>query len=101
MKAGIWMAGMLCVADMAVAAPPADSPDSVLCRGTTPVMLMTEMECRVYAERFHRLQAQGDVRALEMLRQEHDGLMAERAATCPCASQPPGDAKPTVVAGDC
>jgi len=101
MKAGVWVAVMLCTAGLATAAEPAASPEGLLCRGAYPVLLMTEMECRLYAQQVRLLQTQGNTKALAVLKQQHDRLMAERATTCPCATQRTDDAPAIVVAGDC
>lgn len=101
MKAGVWLAGLLCAASVASAAETAGNSDAQLCRGAYPVMLMTDMECRLYLQQKRLLQAQGNARALVLLKQQHDSLMADRAARCPCAPQRSRDDQAIVVAGDC
>lgn len=101
MKAYVWIAGMMCIAGLASAAEPAGAPDAPVCRGSYPVLLMTEMECRLYSHQVQLLQARGNHEALAALKVQHDKLLGERAAACPCARQHSVSDQSIVVAGDC
>jgi len=73
-------------------APPglqAAGSDEALCRGDYPVMLMTELECRLYASQVKTLRSQGQTRALASLQQQHAEQLRERAAICPCMDPDP------------
>ncbi len=98
MKAGVLGMGMMLAAGMA-AAGPAGTRDVSLCRGAYQVMLMTEMECHLYARQVRLLQAQGKTETLAELKRQHDKLLEERATACPCANQE--QEQRVVVAGDC
>lgn len=81
-------------------APPglqAAGSDEALCRGDYPVMLMTELECRLYARQVETLRSQGQIRALANLQQQHAEQLRERAAICPCMDLDPEVAFPQQV----
>jgi hypothetical protein len=95
MKSGCFAAGMMFLASVisTVTAHAAESEEA-LCRGTYPVLLMTEQECRSYILQVKALQSAGQEHALATLQQHHTEQLGERAAICPCIKPKPQAAAP-------
>lgn len=94
MSSGYLLASlMLLVSSWPVATALAADADEALCRGSYPVLLMTEQECRLYVRQVRDLQQAGRVDALAALQQQHFAQLRERAAICPCM-----DPKPQAIA---
>ncbi|MCA1977750.1 MAG: hypothetical protein LDL19_00795 [Thiobacillus sp.] len=101
MNARIWIAALMAIAGGASAAEAVSSRDRALCQGNYSVMLMTEVECRQYAQRLRQLQGQKNSDAQLALQFEHDRLLSERAASCACARDFTGPESTVLAAGDC
>ncbi len=85
MKPGLFAAVlMLMASSLPAAAAQATGGDEALCRGSYPVLLMTEQECRAYTRQVMALQSAGQLSALATLQQQHALQLDRRAATCPC-----------------
>jgi hypothetical protein len=90
MKSGCFAAGvMFLVSVIPMASAHAAEAEEALCRGSYPVLLMTEQECRSYISKVKALQSTGQVSALANLQQQHAEQLDERAAICPCAKPKP------------
>ena len=57
--------------------------EEALCRGTYPVLLMTEQECRSYIRQVKALQSTGQVHRVGKLAAASRRAIGERAAICP------------------
>jgi len=88
--AGVMLLGSFISAAGAQAA----GTDETLCRGTYPVLLMTEQECHSYIQQIKVLQSTGQDLALASLQQHHTEQLVERAAICPCMEPKPKAAAP-------
>lgn len=99
MKTGRLAAYVAVLAGCLMSAPglQAAEPDEALCRGSYPVMLMTDVECRLYIRQVQALRAQGRTRALAALQRQHDEQLRERAAICLCLEGKPEVAAPQLV----
>ena len=85
MKPGFLAAGLMILSNsLPVAAAQAAGGDEALCRGSYPVLLMTEQECRAYTRQVMALKSAGQLSALATLQQQHALQLDARAATCPC-----------------
>jgi photosystem II stability/assembly factor-like uncharacterized protein len=90
MKSGCFAAGVMILASiMTTLTAHAAEAEEALCRGTYPVLLMTEQECSSYIRQVKDLQSTGQVIALASLRQQHAAQLDERAAICPCIKPKP------------
>lgn len=67
----------------------AGASDEALCRGGYAFTLMTPAECRSYVREVKSLRARGEARALDELTRQHEALLRERAAACPCIDGQP------------
>jgi hypothetical protein len=67
----------------------AGAGDEALCRGGYAFTLMTPAECRSYVREVKTLRAKGETRALDELTRQHEALLRERAAACPCIDGQP------------
>jgi photosystem II stability/assembly factor-like uncharacterized protein len=90
MKLGLYVAAlMLLASSLPATAAQATGGDEALCRGSYPVLLMTEQECRSYARQVMTLQSAGQLSALATLQQQHALQLDKRAASCPCVDSKP------------
>jgi hypothetical protein len=95
MKPGRFAVGLMLMAgSLSATAAQATKGDEALCRGSYPVLLMTEQECISYTRQVLALQSTGQVRALATLQQQHELKLRERAAICPCSDAKPNAAAP-------
>ena len=95
MKAGFLAVGlMLLESSSPGVAAQATGGDEALCRGSYPVLLMTEQECSAYTRQVMALQSTGQISALASLHQQHALQLVERAAICPCMDPKPKAAVP-------
>ena len=95
MKAGFLAVGlMLLESSSPGVAAQATGGDEALCRGSYPVLLMTEQECSSYTRQVMALQSTGQISALASLHQQHALQLVERAAICPCMDPKPNAAAP-------
>jgi len=95
MKPAFFAAALtLLASSLPAAAAQATGGDEALCRGSYPVLLMTEQECRAYTRQVMALKSAGKVSALATLQQQHALQMDERAAICPCMDSKPKAAVP-------
>ena len=98
MKRGLLAAGVMFLAGLtSVAEAGATEPDEDLCRGSYPVMLVTERECRLYLDEVQALRSQGQLQDLATLRQQHADQLNERAAACLCIEPTPRTVAPQQV----
>lgn len=72
-------------------------PDEAACRGTYPVLLMTEQECHAYIRQVKALELSGQRRALATLQKQHAEQLSARAAVCPCIESKPRSVVPQQV----
>ena len=84
MNAKVWLFALGALGNMAHGADPVTPAERALCQGPYPVLLMTDLECRLYIQRLGAAEQAGNLLARSSVAGEHDALLRERAEACPC-----------------